>query len=54
MVAGLFENQLCPSLKNNQKELTGPFVCWLYSGSRSCLKWNQGGNYGQKAKGKKS
>ena len=45
LVAGLFENQLCPSLKNYQKELTGPFVCWLYSGSRSCLKWNQGGNY---------
>ena len=42
MVAGLFENQPCPSLRNYQKEPTGPFVCWLYSGSRSCLKWNQG------------
>ena len=55
MVAGLFENQLCPSLKNYQKEPTGPFVCWLYSGSRSCLKWNQGDNYmAKKRKAKKA
>ena len=52
MVAGLFENQLCPSLKNYQKEPTGPFVCWLYSGSRSCLK---GDNYmAKKRKAKKA
>src|SRR5262249_25455362 len=43
MVAGLFENQPCPSLKNYQKEPTGPFLFWLYSGSQSCLKRNQGG-----------
>src|SRR5262249_62068886 len=42
MVAGLFENQPCPSLKNYQKEPTGPFLFWLYSGSQSCLKRNQG------------
>jgi hypothetical protein len=55
MVAGLFENQPCPSLKNYQKEPTGPFLFWLYSGSQSCLKRNQGGNYmAKKRKTKKA